>query len=88
MCESICLKDRLCVCLFFGLLTYTLKDLFTKSISLRNQIRKAFGVTLVVKVEKGGTVWLDGRKSDCYDRTSPSATLRTSAYCLIQSVNP
>lgn len=44
----------------FGLPTYTLKDLFTKSILLRNQIRKAFGVTLAVQVQKEGTVWLDG----------------------------
>lgn len=44
----------------FGLPTYTLKDLFTKSILLRNQIRKAFGVTLAVQVQKEGPVWLDG----------------------------
>lgn len=44
----------------FGLPTYTLKDLFTKSILLRNQIRKAFGVTLAVQVQTEGTVWQDG----------------------------
>ena len=93
MCESICLKDCLCVgvcvCVcVFGSPPYTLENMFTKSIPLRNLIQKAFRVTLAVKVEIGGTVWPDGSESDCDGRTSLSATFRMSADCLIQSVNP
>lgn len=37
-----------------------LQDLFTKYIPLRNQILKAFRVTLAGEVQKEGTVWPGG----------------------------